>query len=53
MNLKISHPWIALGIIFVLSAILSEYGVTKGSLFLFDVFAGIGIYKWITSRSQI
>lgn len=51
MNFRIKHPWIAFGIIFVLSALLSQYGVTKGSLFLFDLFAGIGIYKWITSNS--
>ena len=51
MNPKISHPWIAFVVIFVLLALLSEYGVTQGSLLLFDLFAGIGIYKWITSRS--
>lgn len=50
MNIRIKHPWIAFLVIFVLSALLSQYGVTEGSLLLFDLFAGIAIYKWLISR---
>ena len=51
MNPKVEHPGIAFIVIFVLAALLSQYGVTQGSLLLFDLFAGIAIYKWLTSRN--
>jgi len=38
-----------MAVIIFLSAILSLYGIAHGSLLLFDLFAGIGIYKWLTS----
>ncbi len=50
MNTQISHPWTAFIVIIVLSAVLSNYGVVEGSLLLLDLFAGIAIYKWVTSQ---
>lgn len=49
MNIRIAHPWIAFLVITVLSAIMANYGVVDGSLMLFDLFAGIAIYKWLTT----
>ena len=47
-NLKIQHPWIAFCVIFVIAALLSKYGVVEGSAYLFVLFAGIVIYKFLT-----
>lgn len=47
---KIDHPWIALGVIFLIGALLSQYGITAGSLLLFDLFAGIAIYRIFCDR---
>jgi len=46
---KIKYPWQAFWIIFILSAVLSQYGMTIGTLLIFDLFAGIIIYKYITA----
>jgi hypothetical protein len=51
MPAKVSHPLIAFCIIFIITALLSEYGVSQGSLLLFDVLAGVVIYKTITFQS--
>jgi uncharacterized membrane protein len=48
MNYKINHPIVAFLVIFVLAALLSEYGVVKGTCLIFSLFAGIIIYKFLT-----
>jgi len=48
MNKRIFHPWIAFAVIFGIAVMLNEYGIVNGSLFLFDFFAGIAIYKIFT-----
>jgi hypothetical protein len=50
MNYKISHPWVAFSVVFILAAVLSQYGIVQGSLLLFDLFAGVAIYKWATHK---
>ena len=47
---KIKHPWIAFCVIFTLSAVLSKYGIVEGTLLIFDLFAGVFIYKYITAE---
>lgn len=47
---EVKHPLVALGVIFLIGAILNLYGVTEGSLYLFDLLAGVLIYKLFTSR---
>lgn len=46
---NIKHPIIAFIVIFILAAIMSNYGVVQGSLLVFDFLAGIIIYKTFTS----
>lgn len=48
LDQKITQPKTAFFVIFVMSALLSEYGIVEGSLLLFDFFAAIIIYKWLT-----
>jgi len=48
MDTKIKHPWIAFIIIFVIITLMSEFGIIESSLLLFDLLAGIIIYKAIT-----
>lgn len=49
LNREIRHPIIALGVFFGIGILLNMYGVTQGSLFLFDLLAGVLIYKVLTS----
>ena len=49
MNNKVDHPWIAFMVIVIVAAIMSNYGIVHGSLMLFDLFAGVAVYKWITA----
>lgn len=49
-NRKIEHPAVAFLVIVAISAMLNLYGVTGGSLMLFDLFAGIAIYKFLTAK---
>jgi len=50
-NYKIERPGVAFVVMFVIGALLSEYGIEKGSALLFAMFAGIVIYKFITFRN--
>lgn len=51
MTINISRPGIALIVTFGVAVILFKYGIVNGSLFLFDFFAGVAIYKIFTYRS--
>ncbi len=51
INFRIKHPWTALIIIVVIAALLSNYGVVEGASYLFCLFAGIVIYKFVTGRN--
>jgi hypothetical protein len=46
------HPWTAFLTVMAIAAMLSNYGVIKGSLMLFDILVGIAIYKMIISRKK-
>lgn len=46
---KINKPFIAVTVYFVIGIILSMYGVVEGTMYLFDLFMGIIIYKVICS----
>lgn len=50
-NYKIDHPGVAFCVIFMIGALLSQYGVVEGSMLLFALFAGIVIYKFLTFRN--
>lgn len=53
LNREVKHPWWAFGVIFTIGALLSQYGVIDGSLYLFDLLAGVLIYKLITSKTNL
>lgn len=48
MNIK--HPGLALLIVFVLAAVLDSFGVTKGSLLIFDIIGGVFFYRLLTVK---
>lgn len=47
---KVERPGIALGVIFFIGLLLSQYGVVNGSLYLFDMLVGIIVYKALIRR---
>jgi hypothetical protein len=51
MKKKLTNPWLAFCIIFVIAALLSEYGYVNGSCLIFALFSGIIIYHWFTLHS--
>lgn len=46
---KIEHPWTAFCVYFVIGALLARYGIVEGTALIFCLFAGIIIYKFVTS----
>jgi len=49
MKHKISHPWLALGVVFGIALILNVYGMLNGGITIFAFLAAVLVYKLLAS----
>lgn len=47
---KIRHPWAAIGVLVVVSAMLARYGVVEGTCLLVATLGGVVLYKVISGE---